>query len=171
MIRQAQHSGFIIVPLDFSGFDQSIHTKMRIWANRVTVSLFKPNPLFSKYNQLMENYLSNQYFLIPKPNGGAEIIRRDNQLVSGIINTQSDGSKINLAVQCYIASKLGYAIPFKYSLALGDDVGLPVPVSLITQKGYSGVLTDIKNIVDGIGMVTHDKKSYPLPELVFLQKL
>lgn len=158
-----------IIALDFSSFDTSIHPNLRKWANDFIVQADKSNSL-AKYKIHYNNLMENQYLIVPAKNAYS-IQSVPQLLLSGIINTQHDGSLINLAVQTYIAKRLGFDINLDLCLCLGDDVGFCVPNKYLKSLGYDGLLNKINEFANEIGFTIHTHKKYPEPHLVFLQKL
>ena len=167
--KEAKKLDISFIPLDFSAFDRNVNWYFRQKANDFMVSLFKEGTL-SEYQTIWRNKNRQQYLILPVLNGYT-VLDVDNQLLSGVINTQQDGSIINLCLQTLIAKGLGFEPFLQFSAALGDDVILPVPNSLLNEEGYEKLLEKINNIVSEFGFMTHTKKAYPSASYTFLQKI
>lgn len=179
MLKLASDSKKKIIALDYSGFDTNIHPFLRDAANRIMLSCFNFNSALAEYQKFQSLYNNNQFAVLPDPNGlssqqlypGVALVSANYQLLSGVINTQHDGSLINAIIQGYIAKRLGFDLDWDLVLVLGDDAGFQVPETILDDMGYSGVLKEISNIVKELGFEVHPKKAYPTTQLIFLQKL
>lgn len=180
MVKTLKSNGYSILPLDYRGYDRHLPPWLRYLAVKVSMSVFSLTSGVQSFLKHMEQLIYNQYLCVPwtknKNKDKFWIISLLNVLyllLSGISNTQQDGSIINVMLQVYIAIKLGYELPIHLCLALGDDTGLPIPNSIMEKLGgYDKTMEYIKkNILNPIGMDSHDKKAYPEPELLFLQRL
>lgn len=170
LLEESDKAGYHVLALDFSGFDTNISPDLRSMANAIMLTMFDSGQWKNRY-KVQQDKLNIEQYLLAYDGGKVASIHVPNQLLSGTINTQHDGSLINLMIQQYVASRLGYQLPLRFALALGDDVGIPVPKSILEGKGYYPLLTEISNIVKDFGMTIHDKKVYPTDQLIFLQKL
>lgn len=173
MVDNCLSNDWRMLSLDYRQYDMHLPPALRFAATNLVFKCFKDNPhkktILNKINQLYHN----QYLCAPYGNDPLSLIKVDNQLMSGVPNTQLDGSLINLILQRFIARKLGYKIPSNWGLALGDDTGLPIPLSILEKfGGYEKTLKYIKEeILNPLGMDSHDKKAYPNDNLLFLQNL
>lgn len=179
MLEKAKMNNKKIIALDYSGFDTNIHPYLRDLANKMMVSLFSYNDKLQDYQKHQEKYNHHQFAVLPDTKGisqqhlseGVALVSSNYQLLSGVINTQHDGSLINAMIQGYVAKRLGFEIDWDLVLVLGDDAGFQVPESILGDMSYSGVLDKISEIVNELGFEVHPKKAYPTTQLIFLQKI
>lgn len=173
MVSNCIKEDWRMLSLDYRQYDMHLPPELRFTATNLVFKCFKDNPYKQKILDHIKHLYNNQYLCAPYGDDALSLIKVDNQLMSGIPNTQLDGSLINLILQRFIAKKLGYKIPDDWGLALGDDTGLPIPLSILEKfGGYEETLKYIKEkILNPLGMNSHDKKAYPNDNLLFLQLL
>lgn len=100
-----------MISLDYRQYDMHLPPELRFAATNLVFKCFKDNPNKQKILDKIKELYHNQYLCAPYGDDPLSLIKVDNQLMSGIPNTQLDGSLINLILQRYIARKLGYSIP------------------------------------------------------------
>lgn len=173
MVIKIRKKNWRILSLDYRQYDAHLCPELRLEATKLVLKCFKNTEISEKIIAKLDQLYHNQYLCAPTSKDVISLVKLDNQLLSGISNTQLDGSLINLILQRFIARKFGYSIPMDEGLALGDDTGLPMPVEIIEKNGgYENVLKIIKeDILNKFGMDSHDKKAYPNDNLLFLQNL
>lgn len=118
MLEKAKLNNRKIIALDYSGFDTNIHPYLRDLANKMMVSLFSYNDKLLDYQKHQEKYNHHQFAVLPDTKGisqqhlseGVALVSSNYQLLSGVINTQHDGSLINAMIQGYVAKRLGFEI-------------------------------------------------------------
>lgn len=159
------------IPLDFRGFDMHMFSELRVKVGQMLLKLFKDKEevafLQSKIKQLYEN----QYLWAPDAKEKYQLIEVPNLLPSGIAPTQADGSTMNAVIQAYLCEKLGFEQDDELWLTLGDDAVIWVPNKILDEYGYEGVLSRWNEALEPLKMEIHVKKKYPLPQVLFLQRL
>lgn len=168
-IKRLKQEDYSFIALDFSSFDTTCSLFFRQMINEFVVEADTSKSL-SDYKEHFDRLNENQYLIIPT-HGSYQVVDAPDMLLSGVINTQHDGSLINMLVQAYCASELGFEFRPEFSLVLGDDVGFAVPNKYLRELGYKGLLEKINQIANKIGFVVHTGKAYPNTDLIFLQKL
>lgn len=168
-LKLAKDRDMTFISLDFSSFDQSCSSYLRKLVNNFIVEADVSRSL-RDYKSHFDLLSDNQWLVIPGRNG-YELTNANDLLLSGVINTQHDGSLINMLVQAYIAEKLGFEFDPELSLVLGDDVGFCVPNKYLKRMGYKSLLEKMNTEAEKIGFHIHTDKAYPLSQLIFLQKL
>lgn len=177
MLTEAQSSGFKIIQLDYSKFDQRFAPIFREMALDISLAHLREKDIAERIKEAVWPYYAEQFALFPAVEGikadieQAALIDLVNQLLSGRKVTQEDGSKVNAILQGYLAAQLGYDLNYNWCLVLGDDAGFPVPISLLKSEGYVKVLERIEELLAPTGFIMNAKKAYPTDELIFLQKL
>lgn len=159
------------VPLDFRAFDTHMFEEFRLEATKLLLKVFKNSNDLQTIHQVIERIYKNQYLWGPSLSERVALYPVNNLLGSGVANTQADGSTMNMALQCYFSEILGYEQPDNLGLTLGDDVVMWVPKSIMDDLGYEGVLHKINDSLKPLNMEIHVKKKYPLPQVMFLQRL
>lgn len=173
MVSEIEANGWSILPLDYRGYDQHLPPFLRFMGSELAFMLLPDSKGKVEVLNHLKKIYQNQWLCAPWQNEPLSLIPVPTLLASGIPNTQLDGSLINFILQHYIAMKLGYDIPDNWGLALGDDTGLPIPNQVMEKLGgYDKTLEYIKKeLLNPMFMDSHDKKAYPEPKLLFLQKL
>lgn len=168
-INQCKSLDYSFISLDFSSFDQTCGSELRKMVNELIVEADVSRSL-SEYKKHYDKLCDEQFLVVPQASG-FDIKNASGMLFSGVINTQHDGSLINMLVQAYVAYRLGFQFNPNLSLVLGDDVGFAVPNKYLKSIGYKNLLIKINEYANEIGFTVHTGKAYPNSDLIFLQKL
>lgn len=169
-LKKARQNECTIISLDFSKFDRCVSFEARKKAHEAIALAYKNSKGIDRWWNHQLKMDSSQFIMLANEQSIVPV-QTDGLLLSGVIDTQLSGSLINLGIQSYILQRLKSPILYDSMLALGDDVGIPIKDELLFKWGYKGILSKIKEISLELGFVTHDIKSYPLPQLTFLQRL
>lgn len=157
------------ISLDFSSFDLTCTAELRKLVNNLIINADVSKSL-AEYKIHYDKLCDEQFLVVPQASG-FDIKNASGMLFSGVINTQHDGSLINMLVQAYVAYRLGFEFDPELSLVLGDDVGFCVPNKYLKHMGYKNLLIKINEYANEIGFNVHTGKAYPNSDLIFLQKL
>lgn len=163
--------GMTPIPLDFRAYDTHMFKELRIAATNLLLKVFKDSEQLEQIKAKIAELYSNQLLWGPDASYGVGLYQVNNLLGSGVANTQADGSTMNMVIQSYIGEVLGFEQPDDLGLTLGDDVVMWVPNNIVQKLGYEGVLSSINDTLKPLNMEIHVKKKYPLPQVMFLQRL
>lgn len=109
------------IPLDFRGFDIHMPAEFRFEVSKLLLNIFKEKEEINNVVTKLAQLYANQKILGPDAGYGVQLIDAYNQLLSGIANTQADGSTLNECIQHYLAESLGFENDYRLGLTLGDD--------------------------------------------------
>lgn len=171
MCNKGLEMGLIPIPIDFRAFDSRMYPEFRFGVTKLLLGLFRKSSEREIIISQINNLYHNQYLCAPSKTSNINFYSVNNLLGSGIANTQADGSTLNMTLQCYLCAHLGYEQPDDLGLTLGDDAVIWVPKELVGKLGYDGILEEFQKALDPLKMEIHVKKKYPLPQVMFLQRL
>lgn len=115
--------------------------EFRAAVSNLLLDVFKPSKDLDVIRTHLTKLYYNQYLCAPTIKSTVSFIPVDNLLGSGIANTQADGSTLNMVLQDYLCSVLGFEQPAEFGLTLGDDAVIFIPVRILNELTYEGVLS------------------------------